>query len=68
MDYRHGDEIEVVVDREGLGVDEGIGHLPDETMVVVIGAGGRVGTSVQATIVGIEHTPLGSSVLANAKP
>jgi len=67
MDYRRGDEIEVVIDREGLGADEGIGHLPDDTMVVIFGAGGKVGTAVQATVVAVERTPLGASVLANAK-
>jgi len=67
MDYCCGDEIEVVIDRDGLGLDEGIGHLPDETMVVIVGAGGKVGTAVQATVMGVERTPLGASVLANAK-
>lgn len=67
MVYRRGDEIEVVIDREGLGVDEGVGHLPDETMVVIVGAGGMVGQSVRATVVGIEKTALGASVLANAQ-
>lgn len=65
MGYNQGDIIEVVVDREGLGVDQGIGHLPDDTMVVLVGAGARVGESVQATIVGIEKLRLGESVLAN---
>lgn len=68
MNYSRGDEIEVVVDREGLGMDQGIGHLPDETMVVVVGAGGRIGQAVHATVVAIEKTRLGQSVLANAKP
>ncbi len=67
MDYCCGDEIEVVIDRDGLGVDEGIGHLPDETMVIIVGAGGKVGTAVQATVMCVERTPLGASVLANAK-
>ena len=67
MNYCCGDEIEVVIDRDGLGIDEGIGHLPDETMVVIFGAGGKVGEAVQATVVGVERTPLGASVLANAK-
>lgn len=64
--YR-GDEIEVVIDRDGLGIDEGIGHMPDETMVVIVGAGGKVGECIRATVVSIEQTPLGASVLANAK-
>ena len=66
MNYRRGDEIEVLVDREGLGADQGVGHLPDETMVVVVGAGDKIGESVRATVIGIEQTSLGSSLLANA--
>lgn len=65
--YRQGDEIEVTIDRDGLGVDEGVGHLPDETMVVIVGAGGRVGQSVRATVVNIATTALGHSVVANAE-
>lgn len=67
MGYRFGDEIEVVIDREGLGINEGVGHLPDETMVVIAGAGGKVGEAVRATVLAIESTRLGSSVLASAK-
>lgn len=67
MGYRRGDQIEVVVDREGLGLDQGIGHLPDETMVVIVGAGAKIGEAVQATIIDFKQTPLGCSVLANAK-
>lgn len=67
MGYRRGDEIEVVIDREGLGSDQLIGHLPDETMVVIVGAGARIGEAVQATIVALQQTPHGSSVVANAK-
>ena len=66
MNYRRGDEIEVLVDREGLGADQGVGHLPDETMVVVVGVGDKIGESVRATVIGIEQTSLGSSLLANA--
>ncbi len=67
MEYKKGEEIEIIIDRDGLGIDEGIGHLPDDTMVVIYGAGGKVGESVQATIVGIQNTYLGSSLIANAK-
>lgn len=67
MGYSPGDEIVVVVDREGLGPDQGIGHLPDNTMVVIVGAGAKVGESVQATVIGYEQMRLGASVLANAK-
>lgn len=67
MNYTRGDEIMVVIDREGLGMDEGIGHLPDDTMVVIAGAGGKIGEAVLATVMSVERNLLGSSVRANAK-
>ena len=67
MTYIPGDEIEVVIARDGLADDAGIGYLPDETMVVIVGGAGRVGESVHATIVGMERTPLGASLVANAE-
>ena len=67
MKYRCGDEIEVRIDRDALGQDQGVAHLPDETMVIVVGAGGKVGENVQATIIGVQQTPVGCSFLANAK-
>jgi uncharacterized protein YacL len=67
LKYQPGEEIEVVVDREGLGEDEGIAHLPDDTMVVVVGAGSKVGQMVQAVISTVYETFLGHSILANAK-
>ena len=66
MSYSRGEEIEVVIARDGLVDDNGIGYLPDETMVLIVGGGGRIGQSVQATIIGMERTPLGSSLVANA--
>jgi uncharacterized protein YacL len=65
--YSTGDEIQVMIDREGLGLDEGIAHLEDETMVVVVGAGERVGQIVQAIITGNAQTSLGNSLIASAK-
>lgn len=65
--YHTGDEIVVEIDRIGLGTDEGIAHLPDETMVVVVGAGERVGQTVQAVITRRLQTSLGYSLMASAK-
>jgi uncharacterized protein YacL len=65
--YHTGDEIVVEIDRDGLGADEGIAHLPDETMVVIVGAGARVGQKVQAVITGRLQTSLGYSLMASAK-
>ena len=67
MNYSRGDEIEVLIDRDGLGADQGVGHLPDETMVIIVGAGGMVGRSIRATVMGVEETSLGYSLLANAR-
>lgn len=67
MAYICGDQIEVVIARDGLADDAGIGYLPDETMVVIVGGAGRVGESVHATIVGMERTLLGASLVANAE-
>ena len=67
MRYRTGDEISITVDREGLGLDEGIAHLPDETMVVVVGAGSCVGRSVDAVVTSVIQTSLGDCLLASAK-
>lgn len=67
MAYGSGEEIEVVIARDGLADGAGIGYLPDETMVVIVGGAGRVGESVQATIVRREHTLLGSSLVANMR-
>ena len=65
--YQNGDEIVVQIDRQGLGADEGIAHLPDETMVVIVGAGEQVGQTVQAVITGKLQTSLGNSLIASAK-
>jgi len=67
MIYGRGDEIDVVIDRDGLAGDAGIGHLDDETMVVITGAAGRVGESVHATVVALDTIRLGTSLLARAQ-
>jgi uncharacterized protein YacL len=65
--HHAGEEIVVVVDRQGLCQDEGIAHLPDDTMVVVLGAGERVGQTVEAVVTGTLQTSLGVSLMASAK-
>lgn len=67
MMYGRGDEIDVVIDRDGLAGDAGIGHLDDDTMVVIAGAAGRIGESVHATVVALDTTRLGTSVVARAQ-
>jgi len=65
--YRVGDEITVTVDRVGLSEGEGIAHLPDETMVVIPGADGLVGKTIQAVITNVLQTSLGDSLMASLK-
>jgi uncharacterized protein YacL len=65
--YSSGDEITLTVDREGLGIDEGIAYLDDDTMVVVVGAGSRVGETVNAVVNHTLQTSLGDCLLASAK-
>lgn len=65
--YRAGDEITVTVDRAGLGEGEGIAHLPDETMVVIVGAEECVGETVCAVVTNILQTSLGDSLMAYVK-
>ncbi len=65
--YQTGDEIVVKIDRQGLRINEGIAHLPDETMVVIVGAGESVGETVEAVITGKLQTSLGNSLIACTK-
>lgn len=67
MGYRPGEELVVTVDREGLDPGEGIGHLADETMVVIVGAGARVGEAVEVVVSKILETSLGTSLMAYPK-
>ncbi|MEN6520276.1 MAG: hypothetical protein ABFD46_03880 [Armatimonadota bacterium] len=65
--YQTGDEIVLKIDRQGICNNDGIAHLPDETMVVIIGAGAQVGETVEAVITGKLQTSLGNSLMASAK-
>lgn len=65
--YQTGDEIVLKIDRRGICGNDGIAHLPDETMVVILGAGAKVGEMVEAVITGKLQTSLGNSLIASAK-
>ena len=66
MSYRRGDHIEVKIDRTALDFVSGVGHLQDDTMVVIVGAADKVGESVEAEVVAIQQLALGTSVVAYA--
>ena len=68
MLFRPGEELLVEVEREGLDPGEGIGHLPDETMVVIVGGASKVGEQIEVVVSRILETSLGNSVMAYPKP
>ncbi|MDZ7814624.1 MAG: TRAM domain-containing protein [Planctomycetota bacterium] len=59
-----GEPLEVEIIREGEGETQGVGYLPDGTMVVVEGASDLVGERVTATITNIYHRDAGRIVFA----
>ncbi len=65
--YHRGDEMSVCVERSGLGPGEGIAHLADDTMVIVVGAGHRVGEMVDVVVTSDIQTSLGDSLIASLK-
>ena len=65
--FRPGEELLVEVEREGLDPGEGIGHLPDETMVVIVGGASKVGEQIEVVVSRILETSLGMSVMAYPK-
>ena len=67
MLFRPGEELVVEVEREGLDPGEGIGHLPDETMVVIVGGASKVGEQIEVVVSRILETSLGRSVMAYPK-
>lgn len=65
--YHRGDVMSVHVERAGLEPDEGIAHLPDETMVIVLGGGDCVGKQCDVVITSDIQTSLGDSLIASLK-
>lgn len=59
-----GDEVELRITREGREKGQGIGYLPDGTMVVVSGAHGCIGRSARVTITNLTQTGAGVIVFA----
>lgn len=65
--YHRGDVMNVCVERMGLEPEEGIAHLPDDTMVIVLGGGDRVGQKCDVVITSDIQTSLGDSLIASLK-
>lgn len=59
-----GEEISIVVVREGKELHQGVGYLEDGTMVVVENARGRLGDTVSARVTSVLQTSAGRMIFA----
>lgn len=62
--HLHGEELQVVIAKEGREPGQGVAYLEDGTMVVVEGASDHVGDSVIATVTSMIQTTAGKMVFA----
>ena len=63
-----GESVTLKLVREGRDKGQGIGYLPDGTMVVVNNGQSRVGQQVEASVVSTVQTGAGVLVFAEARP
>lgn len=62
-----GEELNLRIVRRGREKGQGIGYLPDGTLVVVEGASDRVGETVTAVVTGMTQSASGKIVFAKAR-
>ena len=62
-----GEEFTIKITHEGRERDQGVGYLPDGTMVVVENGKDRVDTEVQVIVTKIHQTPAGQLFFARMK-
>lgn len=60
-----GDRVRIEITREGREEGQGVGYLPDATMVVVEHAAGQVGSWVSADVTSVMQTRQGRMLFAN---
>lgn len=65
--FAAGDDIAVQIIREGKEAGQGVGYLPDGTMVVVDGARQLVGVTAQAVVTSALQTNAGRMIFARLK-
>ena len=63
-EFAPGERIEVRIAEKGTNRGQGVGHLPDGTMVVVDKAAGRIGQTVTAECLRFRETPAGRMIFA----
>jgi uncharacterized protein YacL len=59
-----GDTIRLTIERTGTEPGQGVGYLDDGTMVVVEGAGDRVGETLQLEVANAMRTSIGRMLFA----
>ena len=63
-----GEHIRITIQRAGDGPDQGIGYLPDGTMVVVEDAQTRIDLEIEVVITNTVQTSAGRLVFAKVSP
>jgi uncharacterized protein YacL len=72
-EYLPGEKARIKVKSKGQNRKQGVGYMPDGTMVVIEEAGGRVGTELEVEVIRFLQTPAGKMLFArpvgtNQKP
>jgi hypothetical protein len=63
-----GDRIDVEITKAGENPTQGVGYLPDGTMVVIEGGSGHIGATVNAVVTNTLTTNAGRMVFARYEP
>lgn len=61
-----GEELTVEIVKTGEGAGQGVGYMPDGTMVVVEGAGDSIGKSIRLTVTNTLQTSAGRMIFGKA--
>lgn len=61
-----GEIITIKVQRVGKEPKQGVGYLDDGTMVVINGAGDKIGETIDAHVLSVKHTSSGRMIFCNA--
>ncbi|MBQ2662197.1 MAG: TRAM domain-containing protein [Clostridia bacterium] len=59
-----GEELEVIISKEGKEAHQGVAYLEDGTMIVVEGGSGRVGEKVNVVVTSVLQTSAGRMIFA----
>lgn len=59
-----GDRMEVLVEKEGSELGQGVAYTDDGTMIVIEGGGGEVGSTIEIEIAGALRTSVGRMLFA----